>query len=435
MNMIINLLLPCALITFYSDITGQEILTTDKAIELAMENNYGIRIAKKNIEIAENNTSRNAVGYSPTLNAGVGTSFNIGGSTQKFGNGNENVVRNKASYGGNGNITGAYTLYDKTRETSLDQLRELLNFSNLQLRQVIENNILQLITRYYDIARFTSDLNVLTETIEVSNRRLERVQYQYDYGQSVRLDILNAEVDVQRDSINYHNTRQALQNAKRDLNVIMGMPVDYDYVVDTAVQYGSITYEDLRNNMLRENIAILLVQKNEHITQYDLQLIEDEKRPRVNATGSYNYSQQNNPDGSFITQSNSRGLNLGLNLNWNLFDGGLRKLRKENAEINLQSIALEKEQVSQELERDLTNAWYNYQNALFILRSEEINLNTSELNFQRTEEQFNLGQSTSVEFRQAQLNLLNAATSYNNAKYNAKVIEVSLQQLAGELLQ
>ena len=39
-----------------------------------------------------------------------------------------------------------------------------------------------------------------------------------------------------------------------------------------------------------------------------------------------------------------------------------------------------------------------------------------------------------IEFRQAQLNLLNAETSSNAAKYNAKLAEYALMQLSGQLL-
>ena len=39
------------------------------------------------------------------------------------------------------------------------------------------------------------------------------------------------------------------------------------------------------------------------------------------------------------------------------------------------------------------------------------------------------------EFRQAQLNLLNAQLSYNQAKYNAKVAELGLMQISGNLLE
>ena len=59
---------------------------------------------------------------------------------------------------------------------------------------------------------------------------------------------------------------------------------------------------------------------------------------------------------------------------------------------------------------------------------------TSENNFERTKEQFKIGQVNSIEFRQAQLNLLNAELSRNQAKYDAKLAELQLLQLSGELL-
>ena len=110
-------------------------------------------------------------------------------------------------------------------------------------------------------------------------------------------------------------------------------------------------------------------------------------------------------------------------------------MQTQNAQINIESQTIQKEQVLQQLERDVINAWNNYQNALYILEAEAKNRSINELNFQRTEEQLKIGQITSVEFRQAQLNLLNAATNYNTAKYTAKVLEMQLMQLSGQLLE
>lgn len=415
--------------------SAQQMLTLSDAISETIENNYGIQVARKNMEVAANNASKTAVGFRPTLNATAGSSVNIGGSTQKFGNGNENVVSNAVSYGGNAALSGNYTLYDQTRNVSLDQLKAILNLTDLQLRATIESNLAQLISKYFEVARLNATIKALQESIELSNRRLERVLYQYDYGQGLKIDVLNAEVDVQRDSITFVNTRQLLENSKRDLNVLMGQNIDADYDVDTSVVYLDLTFEDLRLAMSEDNIEVLLLDKNMHITEFDLKLIEAEKKPRLGASGSYSLSQQFNPPGAFITNSNNRGLNVGLNLNWSLYDGGLRDLREQNAQISLHTLDLQKEGLVLELERDLVNAWGNYQNALFVLRSEQTNLETSQLNFEQTEERFNLGQVSSVEFRQAQLNLINATTSFSNAKYDAKVIESQLLQLAGQLLQ
>jgi len=65
---------------------------------------------------------------------------------------------------------------------------------------------------------------------------------------------------------------------------------------------------------------------------------------------------------------------------------------------------------------------------------QEENIRTAINNFNRTQEKFKLGQVTSIEFRQAQLNLLTTELSRNQAKYDAKLAEILVLQISGELL-
>ena len=59
---------------------------------------------------------------------------------------------------------------------------------------------------------------------------------------------------------------------------------------------------------------------------------------------------------------------------------------------------------------------------------------TAQNNFNRTQEKFKIGQVNSIEFRQAQLNLLNAELNRNQAKFSAKLSELQLLQISGDLL-
>ena len=68
-----------------------------------------------------------------------------------------------------------------------------------------------------------------------------------------------------------------------------------------------------------------------------------------------------------------------------------------------------------------------------ILEVQENAVATNQENFERTEEQLRIGRISSLEFRQAQLNLLNAQVSLNQAKFDAKVREIQMLQLAGRL--
>ena len=137
---------------------------------------------------------------------------------------------------------------------------------------------------------------------------------------------------------------------------------------------------------------------------------------------------------AFVLQNVNTGLNAGVNLTWNLFDGGSTLTRVKNSEILLENQKLQKEQLIIDVERNFNNAWDDYQNRLIIYRVQQNNIKTAQNNFERTQEKFKIGQVTSIESRQAQLNLLNAELSRNQAKYDAKLAEITVLQLSGELL-
>ena len=73
------------LIAFLSiSVKAQEVLTVSEAIELALENNYGIKIASNNNRIAENNTSVLNSGYLPTLTGNAGATYNLDNTEAEF---------------------------------------------------------------------------------------------------------------------------------------------------------------------------------------------------------------------------------------------------------------------------------------------------------------------------------------------------------------
>ena len=170
------------------------------------------------------------------------------------------------------------------------------------------------------------------------------------------------------------------------------------------------------------------------ISEFDIKINKSNLLPTLNLNSSYGFNKSDN-DASFnYVEQLSQGLNAGLSLNWNLFDGGTTKTRIQNAKIYEDNLKVQKERVLNELERNVANALEVYNNSLFILNAEEKNVETNKNNFSRTEEKFKLGQATSIEFRQAQINLLNAQSNLNAAKYDAKNAELILLQLSGELL-
>lgn len=423
---------------------SQEILTKQEALKIALKNNFGIKIANNNVKIAKNNSSILNSRFLPSAAINSGTDYRRNNQKIVF---TDPSSGNDAERRGDGVITKTYntslginyTLFDGMgRKYNYKQLKETYNLTELQARQTIENTYLQLFTIYFQIARLSENKNNLREALDISQKRLQRAKYQYEYGQATKLEYLNAQVDVNNDSINLITAKQQLSNAKRGLNVILGIDKETTYTVETNVDYSKlINYSEIEQKTLKNNSLLQQNEKNLAISEFNIKVNKASYFPTLNFNASYGLNRTENenlvnPFGARLITSN--GLNAGLNLSWNIFDGGARKTRVKNAVIALdnQKIALEQQKVT--IKNNLKNTWENYNNQLFILKAQEQNVLTTENNFNRTEERFKLGQITSVEFRQAQINLLNARTVLNNAKFDAKLIELQILQLSGDIL-
>jgi len=414
----------------------QEKLTKEEAINLALENNYGIKIVYNEIKIAKNNKSLLNSGYLPTLTSKAGSTFNRDNTDAKFSNGEISVLKNAKSSRFNASVSLNYTLFDGLgRLYNYKQLKEQYNLSELQARETIENTILQLFSIYYNVAQLSEKVLILNQSLKISKDRLTRVNYQFDFGQNTKLAVLNAEVDVNNDSIQLINTTQLLANAKRDLYVVLGKNEAPNFLVDTQVHFNiTATKNKLFEQVKNNNVTLLQIEKNIQISDFQLKANKSGYLPTIGLTSTYGWSKNNNNAASFLTQSTNTGLSTGLNLTWNLFKGGKTRTQIQNAKINYETLQYLKQQTHLQINRDFNNAWEDYKNKLFIHQTQQKNVETNKRNFSRTEEQFKLGQITSIEFRQAQVNLLNAQSNLNQAKYDAKNAELKLLQLTGDLL-
>lgn len=415
---------------------AQQLLTPEEAIKLTLEHNYGIQIANNTVEVAKNNTSVLNSGYLPTVTGNAGATYNLDNTEAEFSNGNSTVLNGAESSRYNASVNLNYTLFDGLgRLYNYRRLKEQFQLSELEARETIENTLLQLFSVYYSVAQLSENTKAIQETFAISKDRLTRSSYQFEYGQNTKLDVLNAQVDINNDSINIVNTEQQLINTKRDLNVILGNKLSEEFGVDTDISFLiQLTKEELWEKTKANNVSLLQIEKNINISSLDVKSSRSQYLPSVGLTGSYGWNRNNNNAAAFVAVSTNTGLSGGINLTWNLFDGGNTIVRVQNAKIALENQQLQKEQVMIDLQRNFNNAWDDYQNKLVVYQLQEENIATAKNNFDRTKEKFKIGQVNSIEFRQAQLNLLNAELSRNQAKYNAKLAELTVLQISGELL-
>ncbi|PKA82461.1 outer membrane protein TolC [Ulvibacter sp. MAR_2010_11] len=413
------------------------LLTKKDAVAETLERNFGIVIARNNVAISENNKSVLNSGFLPSLTGNAGANYNIEDQTVTFQDGSESTVQDAETTRYNASVNLAYTLFDGMgRYYDYKRLKEEYNLGELQARETIELTMLQLFTVYFEVARLSENVTVLDETFQNTKNRLTRAQYAFEYGQVNKLEVLNAEVDIVTDSINLMNAKQQLENAKRDLNVVTNEEnLERQFSVDTTVAFSNpLQLEAFIRAADTNNVRLLQANRNIKISEYDYKASKSIYLPSVGLAGAYGWNEGNFPATNFSSSSTTTGFSAGVTLRWSLFDGGSGITAVKNARIRTSNEELFKMQIISEVKRDIANARGDYENRLAIYRLQEKNVLTATNNFERSNERYKLGQITSLELRQAQINLLNARTNKNLAKYEAKLAELELLQLTGQLL-
>ena len=100
----------------------------------------------------------------------------------------------------------------------------------------------------------------------------------------------------------------------------------------------------------------------------------------------------------------------------------------------MENSKIQKNKNELEIIKNIRNAYETYKNNLFLLKIQEKSYQTSKLSYSKFEENYSLGLVSSIEFRQAQTNLLKAELSLNNSTYETKISELVFLKLTGEII-
>lgn len=402
------------------------------AVDIAMKNNYTIKIARNNIEIAENNAGLLNSGFLPTLSASGGLAHK---NEDTYSESSTGAINDE-----NGNLTDSYNYGVSLNYRLFDGMGRFYNYKKFQSnftleelksRSIIENTLMGLIIGYYDVAQLTSKLENQKRTMEISNERHRLTSSKFDYGQSTKLDMLQSEVDMNNDSINFINTNRDLKVARRNFNVILARDVKTPFDVDTTVVFNQSVVEDKMMELaLEQNVDYLLALQGVDVAELNKKSNRSGYIPKIDLSGGYSGSNTESTAG-FFPKNERHGYSLGASLNWNIFDGGKTSVQVQNAKIAELNAQEESYNQKINLEREISNAFVVYENSLYIMKAEEKNRQTNQLNFEYSKDKFSLGQINSIDYRRAQLDLQSSIDRYNEAKYLAKVAELKLMKLAG----
>ena len=417
---------------------AQEILTTDQAVKLTLENNLDILVSENVLEISKNNSSILNSDYLPIINAESSFAKNKADVDIDTPGGLSGEIEERDEEAESARLNVIYYLVDGNgRRFNYKKSKKLYNRTELEVREIIENTLLQLFTVYFDFARLTREQEILKNTLDISLERLERVKTKYKFGQSTSLEVSSAEVDKNTDSLNYLNIMKVLSNTKRDLNLIMNIDLESNFEVDEEVSFiNLLEIEKFYNSGLTSNTMYQILNIDVEISSLELKAIKSTYLPVVQLTGSYGWNENinTNPYGLYNKFVQTGTVYGGIDITLPIFNGGKRITATKNARISLENSKIQKNKNELEIIKNIRNAYETYKNNLFLLKIQEKSYRTSKLSYSKFEENYSLGLVSSIEFRQAQTNLLKAELSLNNSTYETKISELVFLRLTGEII-
>ena len=414
---------------------AQEVLTLESAVKIALENNYEIKIATNNLTIQKTNVAIGNAGMLPTVSANVVDNNSIQNSSQIRQDGTKTELDNAKNNSLNYGVGLNWTVFDGLRMFArMDQLKELQKLGEAQLKLTVITRISDVNAAYYDLVQQQQQLAALDTTIVISNQRLTLAQNRFTIGKASKLEVLNAQVDLNTDQVALLRQKELYANSQILLNQLLARDVATDFqVIDVLKVDSLLSLPELKALAEKQNPQLEAQIINKRVAELELKQIKAARYPNVRVNTAYNFSESQSSLG-FVAQSQSRGLNYGFSASLNLFDGFAQNRNEKITKIQIENSKLNIDQQNLAINSQLATSYQTYLTNLELIALEEKNELIAKQNLNITLDKFRIGTITTLEFRTAQLNYVNAKVRYSNAQFQGKLSEIALRELAGNLI-
>lgn len=423
------------LFTFgFSLVQGQNILSVDEAIQIALKKNYDILISRNEADITKaNNTAGNA-GMLPNVGLTGSGNHSLLNSHQELNGGTTTNYPSLGTTSFNAGIQLSWTLFDGGKMfVTKNKLNEIEALGELQFKEQVLQTIYDVMAAYYNIVKQNQQLNSINQTINYNRERLKITQTAFNSGSVGKTDLLQAKIDLNVYLENAITQQSIIDDAKRELNRLLGANSGQPFEVSDSIPLNySPDKNQLQQKLYTSNATILSFQKQTEISRLMLKEVERTRLPKINFNAGYNYSHTSNTDGSMLL-NHTLGPQIGATLTLPLYQSGDINRLADVAKIDLQIASNKLEGYKLQLNVALQNALNQFENQQKLLKVETENAALTKENLEISIQRLRLGQTNSLEVHLAQEEYVQSFTRLINFQYNLKMAEIQLKQLMSEL--
>lgn len=381
-------------------------LGLDDLIEIALQQNPQIEIARQQLAGDEGILTQAKSGYLPRLStsADYGRAY-IDGLVPE----DEDNVASLL-------FTLSQLIYDFGRTTGLiDASAFNVEASQANLRQVYHDVVLDIKNQYYDVLESQELITVAEEAVRNYERQLYRARKYLEAGVRTRIDVTNAEVNLANERLNLVQAKANLQSSRVALEQTLGGAPNngnYEVIIDEVALGALVTDKPPIPDTL-DNLLGTAEQNRPGLSQFssliqaaeaNLRSVKGDYWPSIGVNGSYtNYETD--------LSSLSDTWQVGVGASWEFFSGFETEGRVAEAKANLREVNSGYQRFTLAVTQQVTDS---YLRAIENREGVDIagqSLGLAVENLQLAEKRYQTGLGDLLEFNDAQLLLTQNQTN------------------------
>lgn len=397
----------------------------EECIKYAIDNNIQIKQQVIQTEIQKNSLDLSKLKLLPSLNGSVSHDYTFGRALNflQYKYVDHNTLYDYFNLGGNITLFNGLINYNTIRKNNYELLA-----SQEDLQNIKDNISLNIALSYLQILLNKELVMATSNQLQTTKQQIEKTKKLVDAGSVARGNLLQIESQAAQEEVQLINMKNQLDISYLTLTQMLELksPEGFAIVmpvinVDTnSVITGKI--EDIFNVASKNRPEIKSAELRLTAANYDLKIARGGRSPRLSSSHSmgtrYNYVFHDTSNISFNEQiKNYKNYGLGFSLTIPFLNGWQVNKNISNARLGIENSEYTLEATKKQLYKSIQQA---YADAVASLKKYTASMKavaSMEESFRYTEQKFNVGMVTPVDYNSAKTQLLNAQSDMSQAKY------------------
>jgi outer membrane protein TolC len=422
------------------------VITLEEALDRAMVHNPAFRRAQNNLDLNDIERKQAWAAFLPTLSVSSGTGVNLNRqlvSVDEFGNPVDNPFTDwRTSSSTSQSINASLSLYQwGARKRDMDTQKAQARAREATVTSQSRGLRADVIRAYRTAQNQNVLLGVEQSLLESRELDLERTERMFELAGATRVDVLTAELEVQRQDQRIQEAQGQLEQALLSLRTVIGDEGLNDFLVDgnlpDAFDPGGLDPQALAEVSFSSNPNLIEQEAAVDVSRAQAQSARRAHWPPLTITFNARQSTFDDDYGGFLAgfpdDSRSGGASFGITIP--IFQGFNNKVRIVRSEVGLvnQEEALRETRllVEEAVRARLIAVETAHQSYLITVRSREI----AQERLRLGREQFRLGSRTFTELQQDIDAASQAERAVINQLFALEQALANLEEMVGEELR